>query len=497
MKTSKIHVIKFGGTSLKNERYIKQATKIVDKRNKEAQLAVVVSAIDGVTDSLINLAEHPGRFELIDKIEQRHFDLYHKLSANRNGEYISLKQLFDELRQVVQDEDLRSINFSAWKDHILSFGERAVAVIFSAVLSAHSVSSEPVMAFKIIKTNSRFNEARVDREQSRQLIRRKLARMSALPVITGFIGSDKNGAITTLGRSGSDYTAGLIAGALDAERLEIWTDVDGVLSADPRWVPGAKNISELSFADIEELSAHGANVIHPKTIKPVRNCSTSVIIKNSYNPSHAGTAIKRNFPSNGSLKTITLTGPFVQLKIDDKDTFRLLEELKSLSANWADTFSFKRSSSFEAARFLIDQPFFNLKEPQLLQWTEENDIHFEIKKELYKVKKFSNCFNDNEQLMSRIWNLLISRDLQPLQVERNSSDRFASFLFSKKEALRAARLFDTYLQNDKKIIDIFIAGNGAVGSTLLQQLRNLKAKDIEFRLLGICNSKKCLWNEKG
>lgn len=498
MISSKTHVLKFGGTSLQNEIFIKQAAQIVAERAKEERVVAVVSAVAGVTDTLIELAEQPEQAaELINKLEQQHFNLYCKFAPAINGSLSVLHRLFHELRQAAQDDDSRKTNYEAWKDQVLSFGERASAVIFSAALSAASVSSEPVTANEIIKTNSGFGEARVKQELSRNLIRQKLGNVTGVPVVTGFIASDEAGRITTLGRSGSDYTAGIIADALEAGRLEIWTDVDGVLSADPRWVPTAQNIKALSFDDIEELSAHGASVIHPKTIRPIRERNTAVVVKNSYNPAHPGTAINRDFSSNGSFKTITITGPFVWLAMNDEGAFGLLQQLTGLSQNRRDVFTFKRSSSFEQARFLIDQTFFNQHKSHLQRWGDANNTHINPRHDIYKVKKFSNHFGDGERLMSRVWNVLSAKNLQPLHVEKNIDERFLSFLFSRDEALRAARLFDTYLQIGKKVIDLFIAGNGAIGHTLLRQLRNLKTKDIEFRLLGICNSKLCLWNDSG
>lgn len=498
MVSIKTNVLKFGGTSLQDASFIRQAAKIVAKRHKESRIITVVSAISGVTNTLIELAEQPEPSDaLIDKLEQKHLEIYSNFEVTENGHCSKIHELFSELRQVCADETFRESNYQAWKDRVLSYGERASAIIFSATLHAEAVPAIPVFAHEIIKTDSRFSEASVDLEQSRVLINEKLTGLSAIPVITGFIGSDTAGAITTLGRSGSDYTAGIIAAAVDAELLEIWTDVDGVLSADPKWVPTADNIDLLSFADIEELSAHGANVIHPKTIQPVRSGVTSVIVKNSYNPTHPGTTIKRDFSSNGAFKTITVTGPFVQMKVDDAHAFSFLGELNRLSANKTNTFSFKRNSSYEAARFLIDQSFFKTHEIELLDWASKYGVILEFESELYKVKKFSNHFNDSERLMNRIWNLLANRHLHPFHVERNNDERFVSFLFKKNDAEKAARLFDTYLHHQKKTIDIFIAGNGAVGGTLLQQLHDLKKKEIEFRLIGICNSRQYLWNAQG
>ncbi|HET6528896.1 MAG TPA: aspartate kinase [Balneolaceae bacterium] len=495
MLTTETHILKFGGTSLQNSAFIKQSAQIVAERAETVRTLVVVSAIAGATDALIEITNYLDKAtQLITILEQQHDEIVCEFISRSNGQKIALQRLFGELRQVIQNHSLREENFGAWKDHILSIGERASALIFSAALAEHHISSKPFEAYRFIKTDSNFGEAGVKSDQSRRLIQKEFHALKGIPVITGFIGSDDEDRITTLGRSGSDYTAGLIADALNATHLEIWTDVNGVLTADPKWVPTAEPIDALSFDDIEELSAHGANVIHPKTIRPIRGKVTSVLVKNSYNPPHAGTLITRDFSSNGALKTITVTGPFAWLRVDDCYAYPLFNKLKALSKD-PDTFTFKRGSTFEPARFLIDQSFFLKIQEQLKKWADKFDINPKL--DIYKVKKFSNHFAKSEQLTSSICNLLASNKIQPLHIERNRDERFISFLFEKKEARRTARLLNDYLHHDKRVVNLFIAGSGAIGKTLLQQLRKIKPKNTELRLMGICNSRDFLWDDNG
>jgi aspartokinase/homoserine dehydrogenase 1 len=495
MTTTKIHILKFGGTSLQDQTFIEQAAQIVIDHAKTVRPVVVVSAIAGVTDSLIKIADEQ-TFGLIKELEQQHYELFHKFVAPSNGQQVKLQTLFGELREVIQNEAFQNENERAWRDRILSVGERASALIFSAALSKRNLQARPLYADQFIKTDSNFGQAEVESKLSRKFIRKQLQGMKEIPVVTGFIGSDERGRITTLGRSGSDYTAGLLADALDADLLEIWTDVDGVLTADPRWVPTAKSIGELSFDDIEELSIHGANVIHPKTIRAIQDKATSVLVKNSQNPVHPGTLIGSGFRSNGSLRTITVTGPFVWLQFDPAHAFMVLNKLNELLGDRAsEVIAFKYSSAFEPARFLIDQSFFVQINERFQEWTNKQSIGFNRRSDIYKVKKFSNHFTD-ERLTSRIWKLLDAKNLQPLETERDHAKRFISFLFSCDEARRAAQLFDDYLQNNQTVIDLFIAGNGAIGKTLLRQLQTIKPKGIEFRLLGICNSRKTFWTER-
>ncbi|SHE57054.1 aspartate kinase [Fodinibius roseus] len=502
MKQLPIHILKFGGTSLQNAAFIEQAARVVIERSKSARPFVVVSALKDVTDALIALADNPGGAEQrIHRLEQKHLELFDQLTepGPDHPRRQQLRELFEELGRTTRDEQLRNSDREAWKDRILSVGERASALIFAATLSNRDLDAEAFEAHQFIKTDSTFGQARVQPAATRKLARRFLQNPATIPVITGFIGSDAHQRITTLGRSGSDYTAGIIADALEADHLEIWTDVNGVLSADPRWVPTARPIDELSFADIGELSAHGAKVIHPKTIRPISNKDTTVLVKNSYNPSHPGTRIHSDHQSNGAFKTITVTGPFTRLQVEDQYGWDLLQKLKDQLRDRPDdeTISFHRSSSFEPARFLIRQPFYDEVRELIKSWARERDIALNPREHLYKVKKFSNHFREGEQLTKRIWDLLASKNLQPLHINRNSDERFISFLFEEDEARRAARLLNDYLQHRQTTIDLFVAGTGAVGQTLLHQLAAADTKDLHFRLLGTCNSRHALWDDRG
>ncbi|WP_372633992.1 aspartate kinase [Fodinibius sp.] len=502
MKQLPIHILKFGGTSLQNAAFIEQAAGVVIERSESARPFVVVSALKDVTDALIALADDPGgAAQRIHRLEQKHLELFDQLAGNgaENPRRQQLQALFEELGETARDRQLRNSDRRAWKDRILSVGERASALIFAAALSRRGLDAEAFEAHQFIKTDSTFGQAQVQPAATRELARKFLQNPAAIPVITGFIGSDAHQRITTLGRSGSDYTAGLIADALEADHLEIWTDVNGVLSADPRWVPTARPIDELSFADIGELSAHGAKVIHPKTIRPITNKNTTVLVKNSYNPSHPGTRIHDDHQSNGAFKTITVTGPFTRLQVEDRFGWDLLQELKGYLKDQPDdeAISFHRSSSFEPARFLIRQPLFEDARELIEQWAGERDIALHPKEHIYKVKKFSNHFREGERLTKRIWDLLASKNLQPLHINRNSDERFISFLFEKDEARRAARLLNDYLQHKQTTVDLFVAGTGAVGQTLLQQLTTAGTEDFHFRLLGTCNSRHALWDDRG
>lgn len=504
MSNLETHILKFGGSSLKTRSLIQQSAQIVIDRMRTARPLVVVSALGGITNDLIELADqYPGdeqtASQKITALKNQHQQFFDELVSSDHPLRGNLQDLFGELQSTVGNHTFRNSQPRAWKDHILSFGERASAILFAAVLSQRDLPAHPFEAHHFVKTDSTFGKAEVNPALTRKLARDCLKSTQSIPVITGFIGSNSEQQITTLGRSGSDYTAGLVADALDADHLEIWTDVNGVLTADPQWVPTAEPIQELSFGDITELSAHGAKVIHPQTIRPIQHKDISVLVKNSQNPLHPGTLITSGFQSNGSLKTITVTGPFVRIQIDERKADALYTVLKQWLEGRPDheTLGYSRASTFEPACFLLQQSFFERIADRLAGWSTERNLVLDLQADLYKVKKFSNHFSKNEKLTRRIWNLLASNSLQPITAKRNRDQRFISFLFEKEQARLAARLLNDYLQNEQTGVNLFVAGTGAVGQTLLKKLAGIEPDGIKFRLLGTCNSRKTLWREGG
>ncbi len=503
---SNIHVLKFGGTSLRDHLFILQAVEVVRSRMDSAQPVVVVSAIGGVTDQLVELTNVPDdkpalARQQIDGIRKIHFDVLHRVTGNTGKENnLYLEELFDELTRVCFDEKLKKEHTEKWNDHILSFGERASAHIFASALCYHKVKARALDAHHFIKTDAAFGEANVIPGLTRKLIADTLHALQEVAVITGFIGSTEQGEITTLGRSGSDYTAGLIAEALQAGHLEIWTDVDGVLTADPKIVPTACHIDYLSYEDISELAAHGAKVIHPKTIRPIRHTGTSVQVRNSYNPAHPGTLINRSFRSNGAFRSVTVTGPFTYFEIDAPDAHKLNRLIEKELERAADSegYGYIRTSRYEPAQFLIRSALFERIEPLVHTWVEqEASGQPELKRNLYKVKKFTNRLNKSDLPAVNILNILNRKNIRPLRIHREYNQRYVSLLLPKEQAYTVARLINDYLIDGRTTVDLFIAGKGAVGGTLLNLIDDLNPDDVRLRVIGVCDSKSVNWNAGG
>ena len=283
-------VMKFGGTSLANADRIKNVVEIIKSRINKNPI-VVVSAISGVTDLLINTAKESVKGinpnEKAEEIINIHKKIINELNLKDDFLIDDFTTLYDALNGVYLLRELspRSIDF------ISSFGEIFSSKIVAEYLNSQNISSRQYSGWDAgILTNDEFTNSEI-LDETYDLIKSKLKNFDKTPIVTGFIAKNKNGEITTLGRGGSDYTASIIGAALDVDEIEIWTDVDGIKSADPRIVKNAKQWEKVTFNEASEMAYFGAKVLHPKTIKPAINKKIPVKILNTYNVNNPGTII--------------------------------------------------------------------------------------------------------------------------------------------------------------------------------------------------------------
>jgi aspartate kinase len=311
--------MKFGGTSVGSAEAIAKSADLVKASKKDwDQVAVIVSAMSGVTDLLLKgastAAAGDGKTykQIADDLRAKHSAAINGLVETRHAAslqekiwpYLSEFESLCHAVSILGEASPRAI------DAISSLGERMSIHLMAARLRQLGLGSEAIEASELILTDDVFNSANPDMEVTKQQCEARLRpqlQNGDVPVITGFIGATKSGAVTTLGRGGSDYSAGILGAALDADEVWIWTDVNGVMTADPRVVPNAQTLPELSFREISELAYYGAKVLHPKTIRPVVERGIDLWIKNTFNPSHAGTLIvpDNGHTSAGSIKAVT------------------------------------------------------------------------------------------------------------------------------------------------------------------------------------------------
>ena len=297
--------MKFGGTSVGDIQRLQEVAGIIHSYLPQRPV-VVASAMAGVTNTLLETAQLAVQRDTervkknIDVLKEKHLDVANTLlkHAVRHKELIHRHSvLIDELLNLYRGVSLLKELSVRSLDAIASFGEILSCLQLAAILSDHDMTAEFVDARTLIRTDNHFGEATVDFSITNENIKKVLLPMvekKIVPVVTGFIGSTEDGLTTTLGRSGSDFTGSIVGAALDSEEIWIWTDVDGVMTADPRYVKGAKVLPEISYREAAEMSYFGAKVIHPKTMMPAIEKNIPIRIKNTFNPSHPGTLISRS-----------------------------------------------------------------------------------------------------------------------------------------------------------------------------------------------------------
>ena len=295
-------VMKFGGTSMGSAERIKVAAGICTEQKRQRPVVAVVSAMSGVTDLLLNTLRHAeggdesGIAANIERLTARHLEACKELldDARCQSTTSGIHALIGDFQRITNGVRMLGERPPRSVDEAIAIGERMSALMMSEYLKASGVTAEAINGASVIVTDAVFGNATPimpeTRKKADQFLRPVLDR-GAVAVVTGFNGATMDGRPTTLGRGGSDFSASILAAALDASELWIWTDVDGIMSADPRSVPGARVLDSLTYSEAAELAYNGAKVLHPRTLAPLIDRQIPVWSKNSFNPSHPGTRI--------------------------------------------------------------------------------------------------------------------------------------------------------------------------------------------------------------
>ncbi|MGE3797318.1 MAG: aspartate kinase [Thermomicrobiales bacterium] len=317
-------VLKFGGTSVGTLERVRDAASIIEAQAKPR--AVVVSAASGVTNMLLDAArlsaagDMPATHVIVEAIEARHHEIIGGIQSDEERKVARsiVDALHGELRRDLDEARIASSTSPALSDQIVSIGERSMSVMMAATLRDRGTPAAHVFAHDVIATDDRHGNARPDRHRTREQAEERVRPLldGGLTVImTGFIGGAPDGSITTLGRGGSDYSATLLGAALMAEEVQIWTDVPGVLTADPRVVKNTRVVPQISFDEAQELAHFGAKVLHPRTIRPAVALDIPVRILSTFAPQEPGTLITRE-SSNQQLKAVSVMSGLQLLTVD-------------------------------------------------------------------------------------------------------------------------------------------------------------------------------------
>jgi bifunctional aspartokinase / homoserine dehydrogenase 1 len=332
-------VLKFGGTSVGNIDRVREAARIIESQPKPR--VAVVSAVSGVTNLLLDAARaaaarDPNRAAAdVSAIREKHLGIANGIhrAAERLAAVADLGQIHAALNDALEQVDDRGELTAKDSDRIVSTGEKAMSVLMAATLRARGTPAVHLFADQVIGTDDRYGSARPDRGRTREqalAVVRPFLDEGKTVVMTGFIGGAPDGSTTTLGRGGSDYSATLLGAALDADEVQIWTDVPGVLSADPRQVRDARVVPQVSYDEAQELAHFGAKVLHPRTIRPAVAQNIPVRILSTFAPKEPGTLVTRE-SSGQAVKAVTAMKGLMLLNVD-------VPELEDLSAAAAATF---------------------------------------------------------------------------------------------------------------------------------------------------------------
>jgi bifunctional aspartokinase / homoserine dehydrogenase 1 len=516
-----MQVLKFGGTSVANAENINKVVAIVKKTLKKDKTAVIVSALGGVTDLLLNAAAlaETGDEAYKEKLaitEQRHLEAVKQLIpvAQQSHLLSIVKQGCNEIEDICNGIFLLGELTARSKDRISSYGEWLSSQIIAAKFEADDVKNTWKDSRELIATNSIFNAAEVDFDSTNEKIKQFFSSQNnSLFILPGFIAADKNGITTTLGRGGSDYTAAIIASALNADILEIWTDVSGMMTADPRLTNNARIIPHISYQEAMELSHFGAKVIYPPTIQPVMNKNIPVWIKNTFAPEDEGTLIESIATKNGNIvRGISSINNVVLISLEGSGMIgipgfskRLFEALSNEKIN---VILITQSSSEHSICVGIDILSAG-KAKQAVDVAFSNEIALQkveplkIEEDLSIVALVGENMKSHPGISGRMFSAMGRNGVNIRAIAQGSSEKNISAVISTKDVRKAINvLHEEFFETTYKQVNLFIVGTGNVGAKLLgqlgQQLNFLQRQmHLQIRVVGLSNSRKMLIDEDG
>lgn len=511
-------VLKFGGSSVASPERIQSVIEIV-KPYWGGDVAIVFSAFGGVTDTLIQISSLAlgGDLEYKNKLaelEKRHLTAVRELVnvQKQSGILAQVKFMMNELEDVLHGIYLVKERTVRTLDYIMSFGERISAYIISEAFKNEGLVAEFLDARKIIRTDANFGQAKVDFEVTNKLIRDYFKHHPDVQIITGFIATSESGETTTLGRSGSDYTAAIFAGALHATDLEIWTDVDGMMTADPRKVKKAFTVPQMSYEEAMELSHFGAKVIFPSTMQPAMVNQIPIWIKNTFNPSFKGTVIHAQSSNGKIIKGISSMNGVSLLSLQGSGLLGVVGASMRLFATLArehmNVILISQASSEHSICFAIEHRYASRAKAAI-----EKEFQYEIRNEeiddvpvesdLSIVAVVGDGMKHSPGTSGRMFSALGKNGVNVVAIAQGSSERNISAVIPQVDVSKALNaLHEAFFLSDRKLLNVFLVGTGLIGNSLIEMVKDqfgklAKENLLEINIVAIANSKKMLFEEDG
>ncbi len=516
-----MQVLKFGGSSVANAANIKKVITVLKEKAAGKKTIVVVSALGGITDLLLNCSNLASEGQenyqsILIEIEQRHLQTVRELiPINNQSSLLSfVKTQCNEIEDICNGIFLLKELSARTKDRIVSYGELLSSKIIAAVLMAENQPALWIDSRELIITNADFGNALVNFTISNNNISQFIQKNEApLYIAPGFIAANGYGIHTTLGRGGSDYTAAIFAAATNADVLEIWTDVSGMMTADPRLVPNARIIPQISYQEAMELSHFGAKVIYPPTIQPVMNKGIPVWIKNTFASADNGTVIQQQVTEgSNSITGISSISNIALLSLEGSGMVgipgfskRLFEALASKKIN---VILITQSSSEHSicvgideknagtAKQIIDEAFgYEIEIKKVEPLMVENNLAI--------IALVGDRMKNHTGISGKFFSALGRNGVNVRAIAQGSSERNITAVINSADVKKATNIVhEVFFEKEIKEVNLFIAGVGNVGSKLLGQIKKqqeylLQNMSLKVKVTGIANSKKYWVDEDG
>jgi aspartokinase/homoserine dehydrogenase 1 len=513
-------VLKFGGSSVGSAAAIERVYAIVcGGECRDAARVVVVSAFSGVTDGLIGAGKKAAAGDMgyrddLAALRGRHLETASELLGAGKGAAVPyITGIFDELARILDGiEAIRELS-PRTLDLVMSAGERLSAYIVAAYFSAQGKAAEYLDSRLVVKTDTVYGKARYLPSASRDAVTAYFMRHSALQIAAGFIGEAEDGSTTTLGRGGSDYTAAILAAALDSASVEIWTDVDGILSADPRLVKNAFRMDEISYTEALELSHFGAKVIYPPTVRPALEKNIPIWIRNTFNPGGKGTWIKKDAtPSPYPIRGLSSLGNVSLLRLQGSGMVgiagfasRLFSALahKSISvilitqasSEYSICVAIEPTEVYAAAAAVMDEFDREIASGGLEQPSIENACSI--------IAAVGTRMKSTPGIAGTVFHALGRNGINIKAIAQGSSETNISAVIAKQDEAKALNaVHEAFFLSGTKSVNLFLTGIGLIGGTLLSQIsaqrETLKERyKIRVNLIGIASSKRMVFDLRG
>ena len=514
-----MRVLKFGGSSLASAERFSAVANIIKEQSQTTQVAVVVSAPQGVTNHLVAMAENISD-EVKLQADLGHFKqaietIIDDLSAtscdfNRQHCEQVLAHCENQLSRYMQGATMLSFCPEHIRARIISMGERLSVALLSSVLAGKGDTVSVLEPEKFLRTSDDWLNAVADLVLCKELFQDVYSECNNISIMPGFIGVNADNQVTTLGRNGSDYSAAVLAVCAQAQCCEIWTDVDGIYNADPRVIKDATLLDYLSYQEAMELSYFGASVLHPKTIGPIAQYHIPCLIKNTGNPSAQGTLIDNENDQQKRVKAISnldnltmvnVSGPGMKGMVGMASRVFATMSRENVSLVFISQSSSEYCISFCIYSFDADRAEQRLKEEFELELLNSLLEPIALKKELSIVSLVGDGMHHQQGVAAKFFSSLAQARVNVIAIAQDSSERSISVVVEQRKCTDAVKVSHQNFFSHKPTIDVFLVGCGVVGSELIAQISrqqpSLTLQNIDLKVYGLANSKGMVFDADG